>query len=67
MLSLAKLSALASGESDSLIAREVEEIEHQMNVLTAQEQLPAHVLDEYGFEKDNMRVLTPREIIEVRS
>ena len=65
MLSLAKLSILASDESEDYIAQELEEIEHQMNVLTAQEQLPSHVLDEYGFDKETMRVLKPREIIEV--
>jgi hypothetical protein len=66
MLALAKLSALASDEQDEHIAEAVDSLEHHTNVVTAQEQLPKCILEEYGFEKEAMRVLTPRELIEVQ-
>ena len=60
MLSLSKLAALASDERDDHIATAVEGLEHEWNVVAAQEQLPRGVLDEYGFDAESMRVLTPR-------
>lgn len=67
MLSLAKLSALASDWDDNVIESKVNDIEEQLNVVNAQEELPSDVLDSYGFEKESMRVLSPRELIEVSS
>ena len=55
-----QLAALASDERDEHIATAVEALEHEWNVVAAQEQLPRCVLDEYGFDAENMRVLTPR-------
>ena len=62
MLSLSKLAALASDERDEHIATAVEGLEHEWNVVAAQEQLPQCVLEEYGFDAENMRVLTPRYV-----
>ncbi len=64
-LSLAKLAALASDEADEHIAEAVEALDKQAAVVTAQEQLPKAVLDEYGFDRETMRVFTPRELIEL--
>ena len=63
-MSLAKLSALAADEneaSDDLINT----VEHHLSVITAQEQLPKSVREAFNFDKETMRVLTPRELIEV--
>ena len=63
-LSLAKLSALAGpagGERDE----RVQELEQEMCLVAAQEQLPTSVLSQFGFDRENMRVLTPREMIEL--
>jgi len=75
MLSLAKLSALASEEPEESA---LSSAERQLEVVLAQEQLPksllsAHgLLDEEGRKKNvaeeasKVRVLSPRELIEVR-
>ena len=65
MLSLAKLSALASEEDEEQVTRVLDNIEHQMNVIETQEQLPNAILEGLGFERKTMRALTPRELIEV--
>ena len=65
MLSLAKLSALASEEDEEQVTGVLDNIEHQMNVIETQEQLPNAILEGLGFERETMRALTPRELIEV--
>ena len=64
-LSIAKLASLASDESEESISSRVDEIEHHLTIVGAQEQLPKIALEEYGFDLESMRVLTPREIIEL--
>ncbi len=75
MLSLAKLSALASGSDDgegeettapAAAANLVDSVEHQLWAVAAQEGLPRSALEAYGIDREAMRVLTPREVIEVR-
>ena len=75
MLSLAKLSNLcADTNEDEMSGKEEKDlndalhlIDHEMNIITAQEQLPKSILDAYGFESaDQMKVLGPRHLIEVR-
>ncbi len=73
MLSLAKLSALASGDdevepsemSGAAVSALVERVEHGLSTVAAQEQLPTAAIEAVGEKRDTMRVLTPREIIEV--
>ncbi len=75
MLSLAKLSALASGGDndddeamdcgDSVVSNILDSVQDQLNIVTAQEQLPSSILEKMGINKESMKVLTPREIIEV--
>ena len=64
MLSIAKLANLCAdddkNENDSLNM-----IDHEMNIISAQEQLPRSILEAYGFESDAMKVLSPRHLIEL--
>ena len=57
MLSLAKLAALASEADDAIISETVSEVDHHLNVVAAQEQLPKEIFKE-------KRVLTPQELVE---
>ena len=71
MLSLSKLSALASGEDDedatenAATSALLDSVEHQLNTVAAQEQLPSSALEAIGLDRETMRVLTPREILEL--
>ena len=65
MLSLAKLSALASEEADDSISTSIDEIETHLHVIKAQEKLPNEALQKLQMKKETMKVMTPREIIEV--
>jgi len=64
-LSLSKLAVLASDASDEDLSTAIENIEAESNLILAQEQLPRAVLDSFGFDRGNMRVFTPREMIEM--
>ena len=64
MLSLAKLSLLASG-ADTDQNNMVEEINSNLDLVAHQEQLPDVVLNAYGYEFDNLRVFSPSELIKV--
>ena len=68
MLSIAKLSNLCAETND--VENDMEDklnlIDHEMNIITAQEQLPKSILDAYGFESSGrMKVLGPRHLIEL--
>lgn len=65
MLSLSKLSVLASDEPDNVIGKKLDELESHLDIVRAQQKLPQSVVEQYGFDEETMRVLTPREIIEV--
>eukprot|EP00088_Acartia_fossae_P055214 TRINITY_DN640_c0_g1_i11.p1 TRINITY_DN640_c0_g1~~TRINITY_DN640_c0_g1_i11.p1 ORF type:complete len:1128 (-),score=241.91 TRINITY_DN640_c0_g1_i11:253-3636(-) len=62
-LSLAKLTALAAEEEDkeSLL----QQLDADFVLQSAQESIPSRVLEGFGIEKNSMRVLTPREMIEM--
>ena len=64
-LSLAKLTILASGEAEEDVTRRLYQIENEMKLIAAQEQLPSCVLRQFGFDRESMRVLTAREMIEL--
>ena len=66
LLSLAKLSALASGSDSDSLDPVLSRIDDAMSVVVAQEQLPKPVLRDSGLTSKIMRVLSPREIIEVK-
>jgi len=63
-LSLAKLTALAC-DDDETRGRQLAMVEQEMCLVAAQEQLPTQVLGQFGFDRDSMRVLSPREMIEL--
>jgi len=63
-LSLAKLTALACEDSETR-AQQLAVVEQEMCLVAAQEQLPTQVLGQFGFDRENMRVLSPREMIEL--
>merc|ERR1719347_2495890 len=63
-LSLAKLTALAC-DDDETRERQLAMVEQEMCLVAAQEQLPTQVLGQFGFDRDSMRVLSPREMIEL--
>ena len=62
MLSLAKLSALVVDQDQDA----VDVINKELNVINAQENLPASVVDSLHFkDPSKMKVLTPRDLIEL--
>ena len=68
MLSIAKLSNLCAEPNDdgNNLDDALNLIDHEMNIITAQEQLPKSILEAYGFDSsDNMKVLGPRHLIEL--
>ena len=65
-MSLAKLTALASGSSGDQLEPVLSRIDHAMSVVVAQEQVPKAVLEQNGFEPRTMRVMSARELIEVQ-
>jgi nuclear pore complex protein Nup133 len=65
LLSLAKLSMLASDVPTEVAEIELRSIEYDLNIILAQEQLPACILESYGFNPQSMRPLTARELIEL--
>ncbi|XP_063220927.1 nuclear pore complex protein Nup133 isoform X2 [Bacillus rossius redtenbacheri] len=63
MLASAKLDMLCSDEPESRIEDVVRTIDQEMDLIRYQELLPVSLLESQGFDVDNMRVLTPTEII----
>ncbi|GAB0092436.1 Nuclear pore complex protein Nup133 [Sergentomyia squamirostris] len=59
ILSLAKLSFFAAGESSA----EIEMINNELNLIEYQEQLPLGILQAFGYDTENPKVLRPEEII----
>ena len=67
MLSIAKLSNMCADTNDEKdVDVALNLIDHEMNIINAQEQLPEPILEAYGFEStDQMKVLAPRQLIEL--
>jgi nuclear pore complex protein Nup133 len=65
LFSLSKLSSLASFDPDDKINEHVEAIATEETLILYQETLPDPVTDNYGLDVDNMRVLSPVELIEM--
>ena len=65
LLSIAKLAALASDEPPESTDIELKSIEYDLSIINAQEQLPACILEAYDFDRQTMRPLTARELIEL--
>lgn len=64
MLSLSKLSALAS-KSESDLVGIIEDINSQLLLINHQEQLPIGILTTFGYDIDNLKVLNAEQIINV--
>ncbi len=65
MLSLAKLAVLASDEVEDKMQNSIKKIDHELNLIAHQEDVPVDVLRMYGYDVDKMRVLSPSELINV--
>ena len=66
MLSLAKLTALASGRSSDELDPVLSRLDDAMSVVVAQEQLPKNVMRVNGWlDSKIVRVMSARELIEV--
>nr|XP_039249064.1 nuclear pore complex protein Nup133-like [Styela clava] len=65
LLSLSKLSAVFSNESDEIIEQKVESISSQQALIRYQETLPGSVLEKLGMTVDNMPVFTVQKLIEL--
>lgn len=63
MLSLAKLAAFASADSDLTI--QLESINAELNIIDYQEQLSEALLQNYGYDVENPKVLKVEEMINV--
>lgn len=64
MLSLSKLCALAA-EGD--FSAQITEINSEVRLLDLQEQIPVDILNIYGYDIKNAKVLSPEEIVDVSS
>ncbi|XP_058813495.1 nuclear pore complex protein Nup133 [Topomyia yanbarensis] len=62
MLSLSKLCALAA-EGD--FSAQIAEINSESRLLDLQEQIPVEILNIYGYDIKNAKVLTPEEIVDL--
>ncbi|KAF4526274.1 hypothetical protein B566_EDAN010984 [Ephemera danica] len=65
ILSLAKLSALASDEPTGSIEATVCNIDHELRLVGLQEELPQSIMAYLNQDVDNMSVLTPEQLIEL--
>ncbi|XP_064600211.1 LOW QUALITY PROTEIN: nuclear pore complex protein Nup133-like [Liolophura sinensis] len=63
LLSLSKLAALASEPEPEQADDSIELINDEHNFLSHQEDLPLGLIESLGMEPDNMRVLSPLELI----
>ncbi|XP_069118196.1 nuclear pore complex protein Nup133-like [Argopecten irradians] len=63
LLSLSKLAGLASDDNEEDI--NITGINEELDLITHQEQLPAHVLHERGLDPEDMAVLSPEQLIEL--
>jgi len=65
MISLSKLSLLASGEDSNLIEDKLNELDQELELICYQEDIPSATLAAHGYPITKMGVLTPPEIIKV--
>lgn len=65
MLSLAKLSLLASNEADHAEESKLNELDSELELVAHQEDLPEQVLVAYGYDVSKLGVLTAAELIKV--
>jgi len=61
-LSLAKLSLLGADHEDQHL---LQQIDQELMLVQSQEQIPRGVIEQFGLDATTMRVLSPREMIEM--
>ncbi|KAK6998131.1 nuclear pore complex protein Nup133 [Biomphalaria glabrata] len=64
LLSLSKLAALASEDEDNL-QENIEAIDEELALVLHQEVVPPEVFHNLGMDPDNMRVMSPEELIQL--
>lgn len=65
LFSLSKLAALASNDPPEVKAKRVKDATREHDLIMYQESLPPTVMEAYCLDPDNMRVLSPEELIEM--
>ncbi|KAJ9592509.1 hypothetical protein L9F63_015826, partial [Diploptera punctata] len=65
MLSLAKLSLLASDEQQDETNQEIESLNTELDLVLYQEELSESALMSFGYDIERLRVLTPAELIKL--
>lgn len=65
LLSLSKLAALAYEDEDEEMQANIRDIDQEQQLILNQELLPVDLLESMGFDAENMKVLTPVEIIQL--
>lgn len=65
LLSLSKLAALTSNESPEIKDVQLTAINMEQDLILYQETLPQNVIKAFDLDPDRMRVLTPKELIEM--
>lgn len=65
LFSLSKLAALASNDPPEVKEKRVKDAIKEHDLIMYQESLPPAVLEAYCLDPDNMRVLSPEELIEM--
>ncbi|KAK5648850.1 hypothetical protein RI129_003742 [Pyrocoelia pectoralis] len=63
MFSISKLAMLASDDNEDDIKNYVENINAQLELITLQEEVPDYVLQQFGYDTTNRKVLSPKELI----
>lgn len=67
MLSLSKLALLASDEPEDEVVDCIRRINKELTLIAHQEDVSADVLETYGYDINKLRVLSPTELITVRT
>lgn len=65
LLSLSKLAALCAETPEDSIQENIEAINEELDLVLHQEQLPGKTIENVGMDPDNMRVLSPQELIQL--
>ncbi|XP_012939982.1 nuclear pore complex protein Nup133 [Aplysia californica] len=65
LLSLSKLAGLAAENAEESIQDTIEAINEELDLVLHQEQLPSKTVENVGMDPENMRVLSPEELIKL--
>uniref|UniRef100_T1J954 Nucleoporin Nup133/Nup155-like C-terminal domain-containing protein n=1 Tax=Strigamia maritima TaxID=126957 RepID=T1J954_STRMM len=65
LLSLSKLTTLVSDQDKKLKDIKIAALNREQELILHQENLPSVVVENFGYDSDNMKVMTPKELIEL--